>query len=115
LLAYRPRSQWDALIPDKLVRHTDKTLVQRSDVLADLEEIRRAGFAIERGENEDGATCIAAPILDSNGVSLAAVSISAPSSRVTNALTDEMIEELAKCCAIIAASFIRDVPVSAER
>ncbi len=115
LLAFRPRSQWEALIPEKLVRHTDKTLVQRNEVLANLEEIRRTGFAIEYGENEDGATCIAAPILDSNGVSLAAVSVSAPSSRITDALKKEIIVELSKCCAIIENKFIRDIPNSAGR
>lgn len=114
LLAFRPRSQWDTLIPEKLVRHTDKTLVTRGEVMANLEEIRRSGIAVERGENEEGATCIAAPVLDSNGVSLAAVSISAPSSRITEALIQDMIVELTKCCAIIETNFTRSIPASAN-
>jgi len=110
LLAFRPRGQWEAVLPDKLVRHTEKTIVNRKDLFENLEEIRRGGIAIEYGENEEGATCIAAPILDSNGVSLAAISVSAPSSRITEGLIEKIAAELLKCCAKIESKFIRDIP-----
>lgn len=110
LLAFRPRSQWERLIPEKMVRHTHKTIVERTSVMINLEAIRRDGFAVERGENEDGATCIAAPILDSNGISVAAISVSAPSSRVSLDLEEKIKASLQKCCSGVEANFIQEIP-----
>lgn len=113
LLAFRPRSQWDIILPKNLVKHTDRTILKRKNLIENLEQIRRDGFALETGENEDGATCIAAPILDSNGVSLASISVSAPTSRISPELTLEITQEVKKCCARIEAKFIHDIPNSA--
>lgn len=105
LLAFRPRSQWDMLLPNRLIKNTDKTLIDRDKLYADLESVRRKGIAIERGENEKGATCIAAPILDVNGVSLAAISISAPESRITLELEEEIASALIQSCAKIESAY----------
>lgn len=115
LLAFRPRSQWEAVLSENLIRHTSKTTTNRDLVMADLEEIRLTGYAVEHGENEDGATCIAAPIRDANGISLAAISVSAPSSRITDGLIKRIIDELTQCCAAIEANFLLDIPQSATR
>lgn len=112
LLAFRPRSQWEAVLSEKLVRHTERTITQRDEVMENLEKIRRDGYAVEVGENEDGATCMAVPILDSNGVSLAAISVSAPSSRITEGLTKQIVLELTKCCTKIGDNFLQDIPQS---
>lgn len=101
LLAFRPRSQWEALIPDKMVQRTENTIVVRQDMIANLERVRRDGYAVERGENEDGATCIAAPILDENGASIASVSVSLPTSRASDELTEKIVNEVVKCCETI--------------
>jgi len=101
LLAFRPRSQWEVLIPEKMVRRTENTIVVRDDLLANLEQVRREGYAIERGENEDGATCIAAPILDGNGASIASISVSLPTSRTSGALSDEIVAAVVDTCQTI--------------
>ncbi len=101
LLAFRPRSQWDALIPQKMVRRTEKTIIVRKDMIANLESVRRDGYAVERGENEDGATCIAAPILDANSASIASISVSLPTSRASDELTDQIVKEIVICCKTI--------------
>lgn len=101
LLAFRPRNQWDSIIPQKMVRRTERTIVARADIIANLEHVRRAGYAIEHGENEEGATCVAAPILNENGASVAAVSVSLPSSRVTDALTTDIVDAVVDCCMAI--------------
>lgn len=91
LLGFRPRSQWKTLIPEKMVRRTEHTIVARDVFLANLEQVRRDGYAIEHGENEDGATCIAAPILDEQGASIASISVSLPTSRTSEELTAEIV------------------------
>lgn len=101
LLAFRPRNQWETLIPQKIVRRTEHTIVVRKDLIANLEQVRRDGYAIERGENEEGATCIAAPILDANGASIASISVSLPTSRASDELTDRIVKEVVNCCETI--------------
>ncbi|MBN9346506.1 MAG: IclR family transcriptional regulator [Devosia sp.] len=107
LLAFRPRSQWDILLPERLVRKTHNTLVERVDLHAELERVRQIGFAVERGENEDGATCVAAPILDANNVSLAAISISAPDSRMSQQLVAKISASLVEACSRIEQQYNR--------
>lgn len=101
MLAFRPRSQWEAIVPDKMVRRTENTIVVRADLLANLERVRRDGYAMERGENENGATCIAAPILDANGASIASISVSLPTSRTSDALTDQIVAAVVDTCQTI--------------
>ncbi|NWF69704.1 MAG: IclR family transcriptional regulator [Chloroflexi bacterium] len=65
-----------------LTRFTDTTLVQVDQLLAELQEIRRRGYALDRGEHEPDVRCVAAPIFDSQHKIAAAISIAGPSSRM---------------------------------
>ena len=103
LLAFRPRKQWEKIIPQKMVSRTSHTIVVREDMIANLELVRQIGYAIEHGENEEGATCIAAPILNENGTSIASISVSLPSTRASDALTAEIAQEVIACCKSIEA------------
>jgi IclR family transcriptional regulator, acetate operon repressor len=69
--------------------HATVTDVERLCVA--LEEVRRRGYAVDRGEQTAGTGCIAAPVRDSNSFVVAAVGISGPEERV---MADE--SELAK-------------------
>jgi len=102
LLAFRPRVQWELLLPGRLIARTTNTIVDRAELMGQLEAVRKAGFASERGENEEGSLCIAAPILDTNGVSLAALSISAPEKRIDASLKAQIERDLVDCCSAIS-------------
>lgn len=71
----------DALLNFPLERRTANTLVDRELLLADLELTRERGYSIDDVENEEGVRCVAAPILDHRGETVAAMSISAPAYR----------------------------------
>jgi IclR family acetate operon transcriptional repressor len=45
-------------------------------VMADLEEIRRRGYAIDREENAPGSFCIGATIFDARNQPVGAISLS---------------------------------------
>lgn len=109
LLAFRPRSQWDIVLPERLIQKTKNTLSDRQELYAELARVRQIGFAMDRGENEEGATCIAAPILDLNNVSLAAISVSAPDSRMSQQLAAEISSSLMDCCGRIERQYNRAV------
>lgn len=60
-----------------LPRATDATLTDVDALLADLTLVRRRGWAIDEGENEDHTRCVGAAVVDASGRPLGGVSLSA--------------------------------------
>lgn len=90
LLAYEDPDKWSELFAKMEFRKfTDNTKVDSEVLRAELKEIRQRGYAIDRGEMEEGVRCVAAPIRNHEGEVIAAVSVSGPSIR----LTEKYIEE----------------------
>lgn len=73
--------------PGRLERRTAKTISTRSELVTELEQVKRRGFAVIRDELEEGLTAIAAPLRDADGSVVAAISITGPTARITNART----------------------------
>ena len=69
-----------------LPRLTASTLVSREAVLADLDQIRRQGYAVARDELEVGLTAVAAPVRGSAGDVIASLSVSGPTFRIEDRL-----------------------------
>jgi DNA-binding IclR family transcriptional regulator len=91
LLAFMAPEDLDAylaaLVP---TQHTPTTLTTTASIREELAQIRRSGYAVDRGEMLEEAWCVAAPVLGRNGLALAAVSITAPRSQF-EAKKDELI------------------------
>lgn len=83
MLAFLPESQWAQHLPTRLKARTEDTLTTLPALRQDLQATRERGYAIDRGENEGGAYCIAAPIFDGRGRPHAALSLSAPANRLS--------------------------------
>jgi len=94
LLAFLPEEHWAAHLPPTLIPRTLRTLTTMEALKRDLIETRARGFSVDRGENEEGACCIGAPIFDQRGRVVAAVSLSAPDSRIGPALEQEMADAI---------------------
>lgn len=73
--------------PGRLERRTAKTISTRSELVAELDQVKRRGFAVIRDELEEGLTAIAAPVQDSDGHVVAAISITGPTARITTTRT----------------------------
>ena len=83
LLAFaRPAAVAEALADD-LIARTAKTLTDRAALLAALDEVRLAGYAIDDEESEVGMRCLAAPVRDISGKVVAAVGLAGPTQRLT--------------------------------
>jgi IclR family transcriptional regulator, acetate operon repressor len=82
-------------------RHTDRTLVSLDALERELTRIRRRGFALDDEENERGARCVGAAVLDNGGQPIAAVSISGPSWRIGDSLVESMGERLVEAARAI--------------
>lgn len=84
LLAHLPETELHAMLASyPLVPYASRTIVDRSVLISELEEVRRDGYATDYGEQEEGVSCVAAPVRDFTGRVVAAISISGPWIRIT--------------------------------
>lgn len=58
-------------------KYTEHTIESREQFLKEIEEIRKNGYAVDRGEHEENVACIAAPIRDYSKKVIASLSITA--------------------------------------
>jgi IclR family acetate operon transcriptional repressor len=82
ILAFMPADQWTTYMPANPNPRTARTLLSLAGLQHELAATRERGFAVDDEENEEGACCIGAPIFDTSGQVCAAVSVSAPASRL---------------------------------
>jgi DNA-binding IclR family transcriptional regulator len=83
MLAFLPDDALDSILPKlKLEKHTEHTITTRRDLLVELERVRASGYALDRGEHFDGIHCVAAPLLDRHGKTIAAITIAGPAARI---------------------------------
>jgi DNA-binding IclR family transcriptional regulator len=83
LLAWRPAAEIARVLARPLARFTERTIGDPATLRAELALVRDLGYAQALGEVEVGLNAVAAPVRDSSGQVVAAVSISGPAYRVT--------------------------------
>jgi DNA-binding IclR family transcriptional regulator len=92
LLASHSRQKVDALLGrGPLEALTRSTITSRSQLRGELGKVYEQGFALDIEECEAGASCIAAPVRNAQGETVAALGISGPSVR----MDAQRIQELA--------------------
>lgn len=86
LLSFGPVERVNALLESgPLQKYTDTTITDPLQLLQELDEIRKNGYAFDRQELVPGICCIAAPIYDHTGSVKTAMSITMPSLRFKEA------------------------------
>ena len=73
---------------------TKHTLVRQDDLLKELDECRKNGFALDRHESQEGGFCIAVPIFSDIGEVIAALSFSGIIGKVAQ-------EEIERYCTVL--------------
>jgi DNA-binding IclR family transcriptional regulator len=105
MLAFLPEdTQADIMARIRFIRYTHRTLMTPEALMRSLERVRRRGYSIDDEEVEDGVRCVGAPILNEMGQPIAAVSVSGPTSRITQQSVPGIAEHLMRCCRDISAS-----------
>jgi DNA-binding IclR family transcriptional regulator len=90
LLAHLPEDELEAILESaSLEPLTPSTITDRSELLADLRRIARAGVGVSMGERVPEAVAISAPIFDVDGRVAAALTISGVASRYEPRRVDE--------------------------
>jgi len=96
MLAALPAPELAALFPDgaalpALTRHS---ITSRGRLEDELAAVRERGFALNREESEDGVASVAVAVLDGRRAPVAALSVSAPVSRLADDLAAEIAAQL---------------------
>ncbi|MFE4799391.1 IclR family transcriptional regulator [Streptomyces sp. NPDC056708] len=96
LLASLPEKELADRVPDgaELIAMTPNSVTDPAALRAALAEVRRRGIALESRESNPDVSCVAAPVRDRSGRVVAALSISVPVIRWSEARRAEL-EELA--------------------
>ncbi len=87
-----------ALPPGRLAARTLRTITSRAALADDLRLVRDRGYAVTDEELEPGLVAIAAPVRRDGGVVVAALSVSAPATRLSAA----QIPSVARVCVAAA-------------
>jgi len=90
----------------ELNRLTEATITSPRDLLADLEEIRKRGYSINRGERIPGVYGVAAPVLTSDGIASTALAVQGPGIRIT----DDRVPELGALVMETARAIAATIP-----
>lgn len=105
LLAYQLDSVIASIIAEAgLPRYTEATITDPGQLQQELEMIRRQGYAVDNGEQEEGVRCFAVPIYNAKGKVVAAMSISGPSSRVDSRHVPTLLPHLKRISAAISSA-----------
>jgi len=109
-LAYLPEEQVQDILKQGLVKYTEHTKIALPDLREDLRLTRERGFAISEQEYEDGINAVAAPILDVNNYSIAAIAVAGPSFR----LSRERMLALGPAIRATADTIAREISLSSR-
>ncbi len=79
----RIREEFDGFLAETgLERRTSTPIIDRDQFFEHLRGVKVQGFAVDRGECEEGVHCAAAPVFDGTGELVAGISVSALGSRL---------------------------------
>ena len=113
IVAFQPKELVERLLRiSGLFRRTEKTVIDRAAVLADLEEVSKRGYATDREESVMGGICFGAPILDERQRSVAAISVSIPLIRMSKEREHETIQAVVDAALQASAAIQAGFPAS---
>ncbi|QIO24985.1 IclR family transcriptional regulator [Haloarcula sp. JP-L23] len=103
ILAELPHEDAEQIIEQhELTARTEHTLTDPDALLAELSETRERGYSIDDEENIPGVRCIGMAVSDPDAGVFGALSISAPSQRMTeDRIENELSEKIAQAANVI--------------
>lgn len=85
----------------ELSKFTEHTIVDIDDLLAELQNINQIGFAVDHEEYKSYVSCVAAPICGFEGIPVAAISMSVPTSRFSDERSQLIIKKIMESASAI--------------
>ena len=103
ILAFLDESQVKSYLErTSLVAFTATTVTEKEQLLEELAETRRRGYAVDREEAVQGVGCIGAPVFQRDGQAAGSISISGSASRILGDKMAEYTEELLRTAAEVS-------------
>jgi IclR family acetate operon transcriptional repressor len=102
LARMRDEQVTDLLSRVELVAHTPHTIIEPADYLRELDRVRERGYAVDEGELELGVRCVAVAL--DGGPATSALSISGPTTRMTDELVERAVPHLRDAAAALVAA-----------
>lgn len=93
----------DLPLPEERTARTPRTITDLRQLEAHLATIRAKGYALDDEENEVGVRCMAAPVYDHFGTTIATIGISGPTVRVTDARLDALAHSVIRAACELSA------------
>ena len=112
IAAYLPAGQLERLLAADVERRTPHTVVDARALKKLLALTKTRGYAIEENETDPGVTCLGAPVFHEDRV-VAAISVSAPSSRAMPDVRSEWARHVRDAAARLSAHISRKEQVLA--
>ena len=104
ILAFmEPQMASNILDQTQLIKKTDNTIISKEGLMQSFSEIRKKGYALDMEELEYGLVCVAAPVINSLGQPIAAISCSGPSRRINEATVDSYGDHVTRCALKISS------------
>jgi DNA-binding IclR family transcriptional regulator len=94
-LAFESEEEVKNSLPETLERFTERTIVKRSELIADLRKVADRGFALESGEYLADLRSIAVPIRDYTRTVVGSLSITAPEYRLPPDRLEKVVAPIA--------------------
>ena len=107
VLAHLGKSEIDEVTAGTLEDYGEETITDPEQLRAELHRVRERGFAVNHNQYLQGVCAIAAPVLDGEGVPLAAVAVSLPDSRFEPGRLGELGRLVTDSAAEITARHLR--------
>lgn len=105
LTAFLPSTEYErALSGIVFQRMTKKTISNVSQLRAELENVRRQGYAVDNEEALLGCRCVSAPILNRDKVAVGALSVAGPVTRVNLARVPALAREVKAAARDVSAA-----------
>ena len=104
ILAYLPRDELEIYLKSvRLVSHGPYTITSKKKLRQELIKVLQQGYAVDDEELSPGLRCVAAPVFDHTGQVRYALSISAPSSRMTQETIERVQQKIRDVCQRLSA------------
>lgn len=104
LVAHLPEKEVQQILEQcGMEKRTVQSIATNTKYLRELEKVRNFGFAIDNEENSDGARCVAAPVFNSNGKTIAAFGTSGLASLLTETTLPEIADKIRQAASEISS------------
>lgn len=95
ILVDKSEKDIDEMIEKKgLTKFTDNTLVTKESLMKELKQIKKLGYAFDNEECEIGARCVAVPIKNYTGKTVAGISVTGSIFKITDEFVNNNIKYL---------------------